>query len=134
MWAEDSVWRSQLAPGTVLRSARDASLRPPFASPPAPASACLCRAPRSPLAAAQAWPARRRRTLPQRTLSIPLPAPRARAQLPASLVVVGVGVKPEVELFKEQLPMAESGGIRVDDRLRPCALPPASLLAGRRIM
>jgi len=56
--------------------------------------------------------------------------PRARAQLPASLVVVGVGVKPEVELFKEQLPMAESGGIRVDDRLRPCALPPASLLVG----
>lgn len=43
------------------------------------------------------------------------------AQLPCSLVVVGVGVKPEVELFKGQLPIADNGGIQVDGNLRPCA-------------
>ena len=45
----------------------------------------------------------------------------APAQLPCSLVVVGVGVKPEVELFKGQLPVADNGGIHVDGSLRPCA-------------
>ena len=45
----------------------------------------------------------------------------ASAQLPCSLVVVGVGVKPEVELFKGQLPVADNGGIHVDGSLRPCA-------------
>lgn len=42
------------------------------------------------------------------------------AQLPCSLVVVGVGVQPEVELFKGQLPIADNGGIQVDGSLRPC--------------
>ena len=42
-------------------------------------------------------------------------------QLPCSLVVVGVGVKPEVELFNGQLPVADNGGIQVDGNLRPCA-------------
>lgn len=55
----------------------------------------------------------------------------AALQLPCSLVVVGVGVKPEVELFKDQLPLADGGGIQVDDSLRPYARralgPPQSL-------
>lgn len=31
-----------------------------------------------------------------------------------------MGVKPEVELFKGQLPVADNGGIHVDGSLRPC--------------
>lgn len=45
----------------------------------------------------------------------------ACVQLPCSLVVVGVGVKPDVSLFEGQLPLDEGGGIRVDGDLHPCA-------------
>eukprot|EP00798_Chlamydomonas_sp_ICE-L_P019364 gene19364-26012_t len=38
----------------------------------------------------------------------------AKTELQASLVVVGVGARPNVELFKEQLEMGAMGGIQVD--------------------
>ncbi|KAK9840747.1 hypothetical protein WJX81_001997 [Elliptochloris bilobata] len=44
---------------------------------------------------------------------------KSGTKLPCSLCVVGVGVKPEVELFKGKLPLADSGGIQVDGSLRP---------------
>eukprot|EP00798_Chlamydomonas_sp_ICE-L_P019888 gene19888-26592_t len=40
----------------------------------------------------------------------------AKTELQASLVVVGVGARPNVELFKEQLEMGAMGGIQVNKR------------------